>query len=466
MNLDISKLLVENILLSVPYSIFFVLLALQLCGFKNKIILKPIAKFALIQSIIDIIATVLFPDIKTFSYLISGTVLIYFIFEVGLLSSLISVIFSMLFCFFSEVLFSIGSFYILGLNIDTITETQRNNISLSLTLFYIYSFIIYLLLIVLYKKDIKLVDLKKYKFLADSSREHRIDFNDNIKVVAMALAPTGLFIFINYSIYYYGIFNTLENSSYLHLLVNSLSIIISNIVMFYLAKKIINLRHYKVEWESQQKYLGDINELLKRLRAQKHGFVNHVNIINGLLTLKNYDDAQEYILNIHETVSTKSNVISVENPTINALLNAKAGIAESKKIKFEVNIDDDLSQLNFKAFEIGEAIGNIIDNAFEATHEQNESSQFVNINIFSNNNYYIFDIQNSGKTISKHLIEKLFEEGFSTKDYETGDHGFGLFISKHIIEYHQGKIEVKSANNNTSFKIYLPKVIKNEFKAS
>jgi sensor histidine kinase regulating citrate/malate metabolism len=248
--------------------------------------------------------------------------------------------------------------------------------------------------------------------------------------------------------------------------ISSIALIVFNIIMIVLIRKIITLRHYKIEWATQQNYLNDVNELLKRLRSQKHGFINHINVVYGLLTLKQYDEAKEYLAGIHETVTTKANVISIENPTLSALLNVKAKIAEGQDIRFEVNVTDDLSKLNFKAFEICDAIGNIINNAIEATSKLSIPSRMVKVSIYSEGNYYVFNIENTGKTIPKEIIDKIFEEGFTTKSFENGDHGFGLYITKSIVECYLGKIQVSSQNGLTSFKIYLPKVINNEIKIS
>lgn len=72
-------------------------------------------------------------------------------------------------------------------------------------------------------------------------------------------------------------------------------------------------------------------------------------------------------------------------------------------------------------------------------------------------------IQDDGVGISEEIIDNIFHEGFSTKA-STISRGFGLSISKSIVELHHGKIEVQSikrsnnSNKNGTFTtILLPK---------
>lgn len=467
-SLDLKSFLFVNILINTPFSLLFLFIALLFCGFKNKISTKAVLKYMLFQTLIDTTIGLILQiynksEWETMPYLISSTILMIYLFNLDFLSSLISNFVAFLANFVIQMSFLLVSSFVLKMSFDDISNLMDTNPISRIIITYACFIVMAIILIVMYKKNIKIIDIKKYKLFSYINNEIEHDFIDNIKIIAIVVTPIAIFLVMSYSFYYS--YTNVKLSFPLFLTLNSMTIIVSNILMFFLVRKIIKLRYYKADWTSQQKYLYDINELLKRLRAQKHGFINHMNIIYGLMTLKEYDNAKDYLSKIHETIST-NNVVLVDNPTLSALLNVKSGIAEKKGIKFEVNSNDNLSEMNFKAFEIGEAMGNIIDNAFDAANELEEDNKFVRVNISSDNNFYIFDIQNSGNPIPENIINRIFEQGFSTKDYESEEHGFGLYISKNIIEYHQGKIEVISKENITSFKVYLPKVIKNEFKAS
>lgn len=463
MNLNFKNFLVENILIDFPYSIIFIMFALLLCGFKYKITFKQILLFALLQTTSDSIITLILKQYgaQPIPYAISGAIFIAIVFKIDLFSSIISSTISSITGFLTQMPLFLTVLFILGEKVNKF----ENNTILKLKISYSFYLLIALLIFLIYKSNFSILNLKDQSLFSKIWGKGREEFTDNLKIITFAVLPILIFIGVNYSIYYYQAYNNIQLSFFIYVLISSVSILITIILMLLLIKKMFVLKQYKLEWKIQQNYLNDINELLKVLRTQRHGFINHISIINGLLTLKEYDNAKDYLSGIHETISV-TNIITLENPTINALINAKAGVAENKKVKFEVKADSDLSKLNFKAFEIGEAIGNIIDNAFDATCEFPEDKRYIKIIISSKDNYYIFNIENSGKTIPEEIINKIFDQGFTTKSHEIGDHGFGLYISKTFIENYQGKIELESKDNYTSFKIILPKVMQNEFKAS
>ena len=56
------------------------------------------------------------------------------------------------------------------------------------------------------------------------------------------------------------------------------------------------------------------------------------------------------------------------------------------------------------------------------------------INSYYSYNHVIISLQNNGPEIDKNIIDRIFEEGFSTKKNKNGDNGFGLHIVKEIVD--------------------------------
>jgi signal transduction histidine kinase len=98
-------------------------------------------------------------------------------------------------------------------------------------------------------------------------------------------------------------------------------------------------------------------------------------------------------------------------------------------------------------------IENLCKNAIDAM----EGSGKITITLTENSHYYLIDVQDTGKGMSKHLFRTIFNPGFTTKKRGWG---LGLSLAKRIIEeYHQGKIYVKQSeiNQGTIFRIALQK---------
>jgi signal transduction histidine kinase len=94
---------------------------------------------------------------------------------------------------------------------------------------------------------------------------------------------------------------------------------------------------------------------------------------------------------------------------------------------------------------------NLIRNALDAM--EGKGNIIVNI---TNHPYAIWiDVKDDGKGIPKHLLNKIFRPGFSTKKRGWG---LGLSLSKRIIEkYHHGSLLVKhtEVGKGTTFRIVL-----------
>ncbi|MFY0626193.1 MAG: HAMP domain-containing histidine kinase [Reichenbachiella sp.] len=97
-------------------------------------------------------------------------------------------------------------------------------------------------------------------------------------------------------------------------------------------------------------------------------------------------------------------------------------------------------------------IENICKNAVDAMAGEGK----IHIKILrANEGHVVIDISDTGKGISKSIVQKIFQPGYSTKKRGWG---LGLTLVKRIIEnYHKGKIYVKRSdpNEGTTFRISL-----------
>ena len=62
-------------------------------------------------------------------------------------------------------------------------------------------------------------------------------------------------------------------------------------------------------------------------------------------------------------------------------------------------------------------------------------------------------IIDQGSGIPEHLLSKIGEPFFTTKEQGTG---LGLMICKNIIEEHKGNLKIDSSSNGTKVEILLP----------
>ena len=117
----------------------------------------------------------------------------------------------------------------------------------------------------------------------------------------------------------------------------------------------------------------------------------------------------------------------------------------------EISISDKDVNINCDPLKIDAVFINLIINAI---HAMPNSGGKISINIIEQKDNVKIEFTDSGDGIPEHIIDKIFEPLFTTKQKGTG---LGLASCKNIVEQHQGMISAK--NNPTTFTIEMPKLL-------
>ncbi len=200
--------------------------------------------------------------------------------------------------------------------------------------------------------------------------------------------------------------------------------------------------------------LYELEELNRTLRAQRHDFMNHLQVVYGLIELEEFNDTREYIEKVYKDIQSVNRVMRTSSPALNALLQAKVLACEKRGIETKLNITSQFEQIKIPSWELCRIIGNIIDNAIFALNDMLEY-KYIQIDLYEDIKSYYFCIKNNGPEIPEENKRKIFEPGFTTKGTK-GD-GMGLAIAKETIQNYGGSIEVFSDSEETSFEGKLPK---------
>lgn len=191
----------------------------------------------------------------------------------------------------------------------------------------------------------------------------------------------------------------------------------------------------EVEPESVEEFTRIIFEESKRLQL----------LIDDLLILSRLE-RDEFELNI-TTVNIKTLVKDII-PMINQR-------AEEKNIKFTTEVDEDLS-INVDQEKLKQVLLNLLTNAVSYTPAEEE----IALKISRFEDQMKLEVIDSGIGIDDEFIARIFERFYrvdKARSRNTGGTGLGLAIAKHIIELHNGTIEVKSElNQGTCFIVLLP----------
>ena len=211
---------------------------------------------------------------------------------------------------------------------------------------------------------------------------------------------------------------------------------------------------YKKEKEDRSDSIKDLERLNSTLREQRHDYLNHVQVIYGLMELEEYEEAKKYIEPVYREILKVSKALRTAQPAVNALLQAKMQMAEKDQIDVYLEVKSDLKYIPLEGWELCKVLSNIIDNGMMALKQIGDIRR-LHIDITEDGDHYYFYIYNNGPCIKKEEIPQIFKEGYSTKKEE--GHGMGLYIVKRILGEVEGTIAVESRENKTCFTITLPK---------
>ena len=211
------------------------------------------------------------------------------------------------------------------------------------------------------------------------------------------------------------------------------------------------LRH---QYDALVSSYRDLERLKSDLRAQRHDYLNHLQVVYGLMELEEYDELKNYLAPIYKGMMKTGKALKTKNPAVNALLRAKMEEAESKGIDFYVEVTSDLSGLKAEPWELCKVLANLMDNAITAL-EAIPSEKKLRVDIGEDRDSYRFSVANNGPAIPEELQESIFREGFTTKK-ESG-HGMGLSIVTQVLKTYKGTISLSSTEEETVFRIRIPK---------
>ena len=72
--------------------------------------------------------------------------------------------------------------------------------------------------------------------------------------------------------------------------------------------------------------MKNLENLNLKLRAQRHDYMNHLQVIYGLLELGEYEDAREYMEPVFKDITRVTRAMKTSQPAVNALLQAKISL--------------------------------------------------------------------------------------------------------------------------------------------
>jgi len=208
------------------------------------------------------------------------------------------------------------------------------------------------------------------------------------------------------------------------------------------------------ELETAYSQLEDLN---REMRAQRHDFMNHLQVVYSLIEMNEPGEAMNYMDRIYGDMQRVSRMLRTACPAVNALIQAKVVEASERGAELKLSIAAQWDDQLMPSWEICRVLANLIDNALDAAcsaeHPQGVKPT-VELVLGEDLRSWFFSVRNNGPQIDEKTRKRIFEPGFTTK--ATGQ-GMGLFIVSQTIAQMGGRITLESHDGDTVFSGFVPR---------
>ena len=200
--------------------------------------------------------------------------------------------------------------------------------------------------------------------------------------------------------------------------------------------KMVDRRIAEYQNDLIAKHCDEVQNIYRAMRGWRHDYHNH---IQTLLALSG-DEARtrDYLHMLNDDLTTVDSLVKTGNVLIDAILNSKLSLIQSKKIAVNARAVVP-PELRLSEIDLCAIIGNLLDNAMEACLKQPEGAdRFIRVYIGVLKGHLYLSVSNS----TGGVVIKSGKTYLSTKNPEK--HGFGLLRVNQIADKYGGYVNRQS----------------------
>ena len=193
----------------------------------------------------------------------------------------------------------------------------------------------------------------------------------------------------------------------------------------------------------------EVDNMYRQMRSWRHDYRNHIQTMKAYAAAGDWEALKQYLDLLDEDLTTVDTEIKTGNPMTDAILNSKISMAKSKGI--EVVADAHIPvKLKISEIDLCCIIGNLFDNAIEASVQLPEEQRVIRVYMDMRNTqlYISFTNFTAGK--------KMKKEGKRFRSTKGEGHGLGLVRMDAIVERMEGYISRNSEDGAFTTEILLP----------
>ncbi|MCM3630140.1 GHKL domain-containing protein [Paenibacillus glycanilyticus] len=227
------------------------------------------------------------------------------------------------------------------------------------------------------------------------------------------------------------------------------------LLAFFVLRKWHKTRLKQDLYESEQIYISEMGKVINSIKSSRHDRMNHLQVLHGLLTLKKYDRATDYLKQLAADSRALDLSMKINNPVILILFQSKWELAQSKGIEMQFETDtDEFSKI--ESMDLVKIFSNLLDNAIEATEVyEGKLARQILVTSRSKGSKTIYTVENPAILNPKDQKQLFQTDGYTTKANPNKLRGNGLSIIAKTVQKYHGDIRLRYENETVIIQITL-----------
>ena len=231
-----------------------------------------------------------------------------------------------------------------------------------------------------------------------------------------------------------------------------------NFITFYLYDNIAATFQIKIEQmqlieqnKSYERQFSVMKEALENTNVIRHDFKHHLAVIHCFVELNQTEECLSYLNKLSEWTDKQSLYAKSGHPIIDSIINFKLDQAAAKKISVSVRLQIP-KDLELSTFDLSTLLGNLLDNAIEATCKLPEK-RMIQLTIQYQKGILLIQLKNSFNGIIRKSDNKIL-----TTKKDAKQHGIGLRRISEVVEKYNGYLVMENDDHIflTKIMLYLP----------
>lgn len=202
-------------------------------------------------------------------------------------------------------------------------------------------------------------------------------------------------------------------------------------------------------WEQRADYYQVTSKATTELKKMEHDFKKHLLIIGQLAKANRLESLDDYLNDVVSHVSPSNKMVDAGNLTLSAILTLMAKRCSKNDIAFKYNLE--YKELRINDFDLSTIMGNILENAFEASIKiEDASKRHIKLSIQEKRGIILIICRN-------YYVDKIkdFATYIKRDNEDEGNHGLGLINVRDAVKKYDGEVVVETKSQQFEIQIVI-----------